>query len=585
MSLDLQAVLDAAQNGDDRSAAIQAAITEANPTRAEVDALVDEAVAKFNELDESDPTDADAMLGLELLAEVSTVARNVQVAMDAEVEKARTARAELAAKVNGEEAAPEENPAPEAEAPVTDEAPAEGADVVAEAEAVAADAAAEPVLASAAAKRFHLSQIKPVSIPTGNVGKGVAITAAADVRGFGTGQELEGMEGLTAAAMARLESMPRGLANTHVRAGIAQVRAEWPDALVASAVDADAQIEYAASEARLEGGSLVASGGWGSPSETLYDLAPMLADPSAGILSMPEIAVKRGGVRTAGGVDFATVWAGNAGLVQTEAEAEANTAKALYRPTVPQFTEKRADVIFSGLEVGFLQDNAYPEVTKQTLEGILAVHAHRINAESIKRMAAMATTVDLSTKLGPSASGSALNGLGLVATDYRYKFRATPTMSLEGVAPIWLKEVVRADLALRQADELKQVTDQQIDAYFAARSIKMSWVYDWQDAFTGVTGGFGGTTALTEFPATANIMVYAAGTFVRGRGDVVNLDTVYDSTNIKKNDFLQMFMEEKLLVHKRAHQALNVKIALGVNGTTGIGQILDGNGKIAPVTP
>lgn len=583
MSLDLQNILDAAQNGDDRPAAIKAAITDATPTREDVDALLDEAIGKFNELSESDPTDADATLGLELLAEVSTVARTVQTTMDAEVEKARTQRAELASKVNGEDPAPKDDAADEAPA----EDPAEGAEVVAEAEAVTEEAAAEPVVASGGpAKRFHLSNIKatPPTTPTG--GKGVAITAAADVRGFGTGQDLEGMDGLVAATMARVESMPRGLANAHVRAGIAQVRAEWPEALVASGVDADAQVEYAADEKRLTGGSLVASGGWGAPSETMYDLAPMLADPAAGILSVPEIAVKRGGIRTAGGVDFATVWAGNAGLVQTEAEAIANTAKTLYRPSVPTFTEVRADVIYSGLEVGFLQDNAYPEVTKQTLEGLLAVHAHRVNAETIERMVAHATTVDLSATLGPSATGSALNGLGLVGTDYRYKFRATPTTSLEAVAPIWLKEVVRADLALRTGDgQFVQVTDQQIDGYFAARGMKVQWVYDYQDAFVDAGAGFGGTTALTEYPDTANVLVYAAGTFVRGRGDVVNLDTVYDSSNIKKNDFLQMFMEEKILVHKRAHQALNVKIALGVNGTTGIGQVLDGNGKIAPVTP
>ncbi|WP_353107826.1 major capsid protein [Gordonia sp. (in: high G+C Gram-positive bacteria)] len=599
MSLDLQAILDAAQNSTtdaDRATAIKAAITDASPSRDDVNALVDEAVGKFNELNESGQSDGDTILGLELLTAVSLIGRDVQGELDAEADRVRQHREDLAAKVNGEETAPEENPDAPADGDATEATADDAAEVVAEAEAATAEAAdAEPVVASAGApsKRFHLSSIKPApkAAPQGQGGTaGVAITAAADVRGFSTGQDLNGMDGLVAAAMARLQSMPSGLPNTHVSAGIAQLRTEFPDALIASGhgrSDEDA-IEFAASEGRLTGGSLLASGGWCAPSETMYELAPLLADPNAGILSMPEIQVPRGGIRTAGGVDFSAVWAGNAGMVQTEAQAEAGTEKVLYRPVCPTFTEKRADVIYSGVEVGFLQNDAYPEVTKQTLEGVLAVHAHRINASSIARMVGLSgTEIDLTGTIGPSATGSTLNGLGLIGTDYRYRFRAPESMTLEVVAPAWLKEVIRADLSLRAGDgQYVQVTDAQIDGYFTARGVKVSWVYDWQDAFTtNPATGFGGATPVTEYPETANVLVYAAGTFVRGRGEVVNLDTVYDSTNIKKNDYLAMFAEEKLLVHKRAHQALNVKLPLGVNGTTGIGQILDANGKIAPVTP
>ncbi|MCF8610057.1 major capsid protein [Gordonia sp. HY285] len=599
MKLDLQAILDAAHNAgasaEDRIAAIKSAITEANPERAEVDTLVSDAVGKFNELNESDPTDADSIHGLELLTAIAVTARDVQGEMDAEVERVRSQRDELAAKVNGTEEAPAETPEGEAPAEAeatTEEAPAAtdggdaaGAEVVAEAEAAVADAATPVTAAGAPSRRFVLRNVPQHKSPAAKDSTGVAITAAADVRGFATGQDLEGMDGLVAAALARVEAMPRGLEGAYVKAGVAQLRAEWPDSLVASAKRADAQIEFAASESRLKGGSLTASGGWCAPSERMYELTPMLADPNAGILSMPEIAVKRGGIETAGGVDFRTVWAGNAGLIRTEANEEADpyVEKALYRPECPEFKETRADVIYSGLQVGFLQDNAYPEVTKQTLEGLLAVHAHRVNASSISRIVALSDEVDLTTTIGPSATSSTLNGLGLVATDYRYGFRASPTLTLEAVAPMWLKEVIRADLSLRAGDgQYVQVNDAQIDGYFAARGVKVSWVYDWQDAFTtNPATGFGGETPLTGFPDEVNVLVYAAGTFVRGRGDVVNLDTVYDSQGIKNNDFLSMFMEEKLLVHKRAHKALNVTIPVAVNGTTGTGLALDHNGLVA----
>ena len=89
---------------------------------------------------------------------------------------------------------------------------------------------------------------------------------------------------------------------------------------------------------------------------------------------------------------------------------------------------------------------------------------------------------------------------------------------------------------------------------------------------------------MTAFPTTVNALIYPAGTFVRGRGEVVNLEAVYDSTNIIKNDFLRLFVEEKILVHKRQYKAINVKFGLGVRGAVAIGQVLD-HGGVPAVTP
>ena len=75
-----------------------------------------------------------------------------------------------------------------------------------------------------------------------------------------------------------------------------------------------------------------------------------------------------------------------------------------------------------------------------------------------------------------------------------------------------------------------------------------------------------------------NALVYPAGTFVRGRGPIVNLDSVYDSQNTKVNDYLRLFMEEKLLVHKRGYESLNVTLPLGVRGAAAAAQVLVNGG-------
>lgn len=612
MARTLQEILNLAAEAETpeaRADVIKSALLEGGATHDYVASILNEAVEQFGNLNAEEPTDEDGLLGLELLADVATCARAAQTDLELQEQEVKAQREKLAAKVAGEPDDAEtdgdaDGEAPEGETPEgveaadTAEAGVEAADT-AEAGAegaaggVEAAAAPEPVAASAQKRRFDLASIRgkaPAPKATEDSKPKLAITAAADVRGYAAGQDLDGMDGLVAAAIAKIEAMPRGVEGVHVRASYAQIRVPYPEDLVAggqSAEDDEKVLARAADVKRLgDGSGLVAAGGWCAPSETFYELAPLLADPNAGLVDLPDIAVKRGGIRTTEGADFSQIYAGNVGLIQTEAQAEAGTEKVLFRVPCTSFTEVRADVIYTGIEAGILQDHAYPELTKQYVEGALTAHAHKINQSSIARMVSLSgTAVDLTTKLGPSAVGSVTNAIGLIIKDAQYRYRAPESMTFELVLPMWLKEVLRADMSLRESDgQLVQVTDQQISAWFAVRNARPQWVYDWQDAYSGVTGGFGSDAAITQYPDTVNALIYPAGTFVRGRGNVVNLDTVYDSQNIKQNDFLQLFTEEKLLVHRRQYRSTNVKIALGVRGATAIGQVL-ANGGTVPTTP
>ncbi|AVM01891.1 hypothetical protein C6V83_18100 [Gordonia iterans] len=608
MAITLQSLLDDASRATDpadRKGAVKAALSGEGVDRAQVDGMLNEAVESFQTLNDSEPTTKDEVLALELLAEVIGVAREVTNDLDAQDAEIANRRSELAAQVLGDDTSNEAADADEqSETPDEGDGDA-GAEVVAEAEAVAAEAAAPAgVTAAARMPRIDLAAIKAKAPADTEPAPGpeprAVITAAAGGRDTNVGQRLD-LDGMVAAAISKIESMPRDFSYARgetrpsninpvrVSAGIAQIRGDWPAELVASGQGADDNdvIENAVNQARLPGGGIVAAGGWCAPSETIYELAPLLADANAGLYSFPEIQAKRGGIRTTTGVDFASVWGGNVGLIQTEAQAIANTAKVFYRPGCPEFTERRLDVIYSGLEVGFLQDNAYPEVTRQTIEGVMAVHAHRVNASSIARAVAQSTEVDLTTVLGPSAAGSVLNGLELQIVDIRYKYRMPENATIEVKAPFWLKPVIRADLALRAGDgSVVDVSDAEITAFFAKRGAVVEFGYDWQDAYsTNPAAGFGKAAALTAFPTSVDLLMYPAGTFVRARGEVVNLDTVYDSENLAENDYLRLFLEEKIMVHKRAYESRLVKLPLAVNGATGSALVLDGNGKVVPVEP
>ncbi|WP_158636100.1 major capsid protein [Tsukamurella sputi] len=417
---------------------------------------------------------------------------------------------------------------------------------------------------------------------------GATIVAAAEVRGFAAGAELTQDE-LTRVLHSKAQSYRGFGAGVVAKHSAASIRPNFPAELVTSVASEDeAVLDYACDDRRLKGGSLVAAGGWASPSERSYDLVPGLQSATAGLLTVPEIQSRRGGIEYTRGIDFETVYGQDGiGEFQTEAQAEAGTTKLTYRIPKPSFVEVRAEAFYTQVAAGILQEKTYPEVSKDVVPKVLAGHAHNLNARSIADMVALSKVVPLQTH-GPSATTALLNGIAFQIEDYRYRYLADPGLRLEVVLPQWAKEVIRADLALREtADGTPlQVSDAQINAFFTARNANVQWVMDWQDIRTGGTtfgGHTNGVPTTQAYPTTVKALVYAAGTFVRGRGDVISLDTIYDSRGLEKNDFLRLFLEEMYFMAWRAHHSRVVTLPTSVNGATAQRIVLDGQG--APATP
>lgn len=88
------------------------------------------------------------------------------------------------------------------------------------------------------------------------------------------------------------------------------VRSEDPAEVMAA-------VAWASGEARLPGGSLVAAGGWCSPSETLYDLCQL--ESTEGLISLPTLNPSRGGLKNTLGPDWATAFI-DTGFCFTEAQ-------------------------------------------------------------------------------------------------------------------------------------------------------------------------------------------------------------------------------------------------------------------------
>lgn len=607
MGVTLQNLIDAAQGVSDGTTpqdAVAALLSEhADDPDLDIDALQAEAISTFNDLN-GEGADDQAIAAMEALADVIDGTRVEQDRRTASAEEQQARLTSLSQRVKAATGDTGEEPAGEAEDEdgkdkEAEEATAASAAAAPEPEAPAAQPEAVAASANRPVRRVRLADLPRKEVVTSQAAPTLSITAAADVAGFATGQRLASTAELARAANARMGAFATGVEGIVQRAGIAQIHIPFQDDLVADGSRDQEVIDHAADPSRLKGGSLVAAGGWCAPSETLYELGGILADANAGLIDVPEVQAKRGGLRFTEGPDFTAIYNAT-GFMQTEAQAiaatgftkptgetVAGTEKPFYRVPCPNFDEKRAETAGLGIVAGILQNDAYPEMTAEVVEHALIAHSHKVNARTIKRMVDESGSA-ITLNLGASASTSVLNAIDIQIVDYRYLNRAPEALTLEVKAPMWLKAVFRADLAQRSGltpDEGYKISDQQIDAWFAARNAKPQWVYDWQDAFTGVANGFGGAAAITSWPDTVDLLIYAAGTFVRARGEVINLEGIYDSTNLKANDFHRLFVEEKLLVIKRRWKARLLRVPLALNGATGVARELDGDGKIVPVTP
>lgn len=463
---------------------------------------------------------------------------------------------------------------------------------------------AEVVVASGGPTRAAVAQVRntvplgsmPVTLPGSmNTSTPFTITAAADLPGFNLGSNLNGLEGLTEAAMARFQQLYRGGGDMGgTRAGIGAINIERDERLVAETQHDYSVIDYACNESRLPGGSLIAAGtpGWCAPAEVSYDfLPPVTVD---GLVDLPSVTARRGSLIYPATPLYHTIYSSTSGFnpaadVANPAVPANRFVKPVHDIPCPDTVSLSLDPVGVALKASILVERAYPESIQYFMAQALAAHAHRMNMRTVAQMEAFATAVDLTTQnnYGPGATSTMLEAIELQVEWLRYRHRLGINASMEMVAPVWMRGILRADLSKRMGGEpeMMNVTDAQLNQWLQARGVRVQWVLDWQDAFSEAdqttaipssTQFGGGATPPLKYPTAGKVLIYPAGTFFRARMDLITLEGgLMDSTLLTKNERILFFTEEAMKVGKRGYEAISVKFSLCASGQTGSGAWID----------
>lgn len=337
-----------------------------------------------------------------------------------------------------------------------------------------------------------------------------------------------------------------------------------------AAIEAATAPEQLRSPVFAEDGSLTAAGGWCAPSETLYDFCEV---PTAtDLISLPEITINRGGVRWPQEPDLSAIF-DSFEFFFTEPELEAEDGEGnptavkncVSIPCPDEFEEIRLAVVGYCVEAGILQRQGWPELIEWFMRSLTQEHFRSLSRRTILDMVAGSTPVLIPAASQIATASSVLNSIELMAVNLRLQKGLGRTALIEGVAPVWLHNVIRADLANQQGVDTKAITDAQINGWFSLRNISFQFVGDWQTRGVGQPGHLG----TTEWPGTVRVLLYPAGTWFRALDPVIQFGVLYPRELLQVNRYTQMFTEDSIAIGKRCNESLVVTIPIVPNGMYG----------------
>lgn len=412
----------------------------------------------------------------------------------------------------------------------------------------------------------------------------LAVTAGVDIPGLARGADLGNLPSLVDAFHRRARGMPTTRDGAGNRQLVATVRNEYEHTIDDRTTPGQVEelFNHLTSPDRAQ--ALVAGGGWCAPSEIRYDFFNIACED--GQIDLPTFGVSRGGIRYPVSPSLADVYGDSPNQafggfsvaftndsnpwLWTEDDDKATVTGEPNKPCIrvpcPTFAERRLECYGICVTAGNLTDDAYPEATRNFLRLMMSAHSHAMNQRIIATMVGLSdaiTTGGQFATAGPAFT-QLYNGAELAAIDYRERYGMCETDIVEIVLPKWIVGVLRADLARRTGvEQTLSVTRAQLMRYFADRNIRVQLVSDWQ---VRGAGQFGGASNMTDWPATVDLMVYAAGTFLLGNGLTLDLGVVRDSVLNAENDHTAAWSEECHLVAKVGHASRQYRVTFEVLG-------------------
>ena len=290
------------------------------------------------------------------------------------------------------------------------------------------------------------------------------------------------------------------------------------------------------------GNALVAAGGFCAPAQPVYEL--FAVGGNGGGLSLPVVNAPRGRITYVASPtyeDFRTnpAWWAGAGESYTAEDDAADEEKNVFVIECPDTTTCEVVAHPAITQASNFQGRFYPEFISRVMDVTMMGHFHRVNSFIINAMVNNSVDHNVADVNG-GAYVQFFQALRFHTALMRETYRMDIGSVLELALPHWVVDALAADRVARDATLDFSIARAAVMADINSVGVRVQEVYDWQGQ--NLSGDQPGTTAMGNFPATVDVLLWIPGSAVRLDGGILNLGEVRDSTLNNTNNY-QTFVE------------------------------------------
>lgn len=371
---------------------------------------------------------------------------------------------------------------------------------------------------------------------------------AADVRGFRSGQEVDGWKDVARAIINRHPDTRSADVTSGARFLVASIEAEYPESRI---LGDDVVMNTALVEAVTSTQAITASGGLCAPLTPWYNLMTFgdVVRPLRDAL--PSFKADRGGIRFVtppklsdlSGSTRRTTAAQDAAGYTNQTPSGSTAPKPCLHVTCGTEDTAIVQAVSNCLTFGNMGARTYPEQVEAWLKLSRVEFARYQEQELLSAINAGSTHVTAAQVYG--ATFSILEQIGFAVDSFRSRYRIANSVNLRLVAPFWLKSVLKNDIAAQHpGDGLARysVSDAQIEDWMRMRGVSPIWTQDTLAADAQLQAPVEGQ-ALSTWPCQVRWFLFPEGQWIFLDNGVLDLGLVRDSTLNSQNDY-QIWMEE-----------------------------------------
>lgn len=414
-------------------------------------------------------------------------------------------------------------------------------------------------------------------------------TAAVGMREAQPGEQID-REKLYSAFGSRIESVmgTRFSGDRSERFDVATVRADFPpERLLTKADNALTvmdKIQAAVTEAqsvhaRANATALVAAG-LCAPLENLYDIEVIGDDDRPVRDALIRFGTDRGGIQYRPAVEGVAQTGGIGVWTEANDEASPLVPKTCAEIACPTPISATVDAIYQCLTFANMSTRFDPEWTDSIIRAQRVAHARFAENRLLTQLTTASKAVYSTQILG--ATRDALWTLDHMIAYYRSVHRLRNDVPLRMIAPLWLMNMLRADITYQMVGDGLQslaITDAMIVSWFAERNVNITWHLDGIDPaditeptpdivvpaqfYTTLTTG----SAVPGFPDAVSTLLFREGDWLHLDGGTLDLGTVRDSTLNGQNRF-QTFAESWEGVAFRGLESFQFVLRLNPTGAS-----------------